>query len=84
MSWANMILTNSGKLVFVGFQPSKVFALVGSPNNCSTSQGRKYLGSISTRTLPLFTSILHLPNKVQCQPLEKLKQQIHEQYASHQ
>ena len=56
-----MILTSSGKLVFVGFQPSNVFALVGSPNNCSTSQGRKYFGSTSTNALPVLAAESDIP-----------------------
>ena len=49
-----MIFTSSGKEVLRGFQPSNVLALVGSPNNCSTSAGRKYLGSTATSSLPAF------------------------------
>ena len=52
-----MILTSSSKLVFCGFQPSCVRAFVGSPSSWSTSAGRKYFGSTSTSTLPVFTSI---------------------------
>ena len=56
-----MIFTSSGKEVLVGFQPSNVRALVGSPNNCSTSAGRKYLGSTSTRTFPSIHQYLSHP-----------------------
>ena len=57
MSWRTMIRTSSSNEVLHGFQPSNVLALVGSPNNCSTSDGRKYLGSTSTNGLPVSTSI---------------------------
>ena len=46
-----MIFTSSSNEVLRGFHPSNVLALVGSPSNCSTSAGRKYLGSTSTSTL---------------------------------
>lgn len=39
-----MMRTNSSKLVCLGFHPSSVFALVGSPSNCSTSAGREIFG----------------------------------------
>ena len=70
MSCCTIRLTNSGNGVFVGFQPNKVLALVGSPSNCSTSAGRKYLGS--TSTIPfrlqcplLFRLFLRLPSAIQ-------------------
>ena len=57
MSCSAMMCTNSSKLVCCGFQLSNVLALVGSPSNCSTSEGRKYLGSTSTSTLPVWLSM---------------------------
>ena len=44
-------MTNDLNGVFVGFHPNFSIALLGSPNNCSTSVGLKYWGSTSIKTL---------------------------------
>lgn len=71
MSCSAMMRTNSSKPVCRGFQPNNVLALVGSPSSCSTSEGRKYLGSTSTSTFPVRVSIpfrqcRYPPNAVVC------------------
>ena len=47
-----MIFTRSSKEVLRGFHPNFAFAFEGLPSNWSTSAGRKYFGSTSTRALP--------------------------------
>ena len=57
MSCAAMMRTSSGNEVLVGFQPSRVRALVGRPTVVPLLAGRKYLASTSTSTLPVAVSI---------------------------
>lgn len=50
MSWLTMRETSSGKVIF-GFQPRAFCTFDGSASSRSTSAGRKYRGSIFTKSL---------------------------------
>ena len=50
---ASTISRQSSSIFTFGVQPSFCFAFVGSPISSSTSVGRKYFGSIRTRTRDL-------------------------------
>ena len=66
-TWEDEFLSGSACIVWLqphtlkwifGSQPSLFFIFWGLPNNWSTSVGRKYRGSMRTRTLPVS---LHFP-----------------------
>ena len=52
-----MIFTSSSKVVFVGFQPSSVFAFAGSPQRFTTSVGRENSGETLITVFPVALSI---------------------------
>ena len=64
-----MIFTNSSKPVCLGFQPSRVLALVGSPSNCSTSGGAEIFRVYFDKDFPacrvdaLFVDAFALPTQ---------------------
>lgn len=52
LTCSTISLTNAWKDVLAGSHPKTLFALSGFPLRYSTSEGRKYLGSIRTTTFP--------------------------------